>query len=461
MTLKEQQKEILQAIFYAAIHAVAPDTAVLRHIQIQEDASEAKMLYVAKNVYPLSGKNILVLGAGKGAAPMALAVENLLHEHIHNGFVVVKYDHGLPLRQIHIAEAAHPVPDMESVKGASSLLSMAQKATAQDIVLCLFTGGASALTALPAPGIDLDDVQNMTTALLQCGAHIHEINALRKHTSAFSGGQLAKAAMPAKVVSLIVSDVIGDDLDVIASGPTMPDSSTFATCIDILKKYFPHDYAQKIPVNILQHLTSGVAGHIAETPKPEDAFFSHVQHVLVATNEHALEAAAHKAQALGFDVYVSPYPMQGEAKDVALKLLETAQAFYAQRTHTQQPFCFLAGGETTVTLQGKGRGGRNQEMALAASIALHNCAKAEKITALFAGTDGSDGPTDAAGGFACATSYTRMQAHENPEQLLNNNDSYKALTYANDLFITGPTRTNVMDIAIIIIVSTEKPYKPL
>lgn len=393
----------------------------------------------------LAGRQVRVLGAGKGVAPMALALEDMLGQRIDEGFIVVKYDHGLPLKRIRQAEAGHPVPDASGVRGTQHLLDMARTCTEQDLLICLLTGGASALTPAPAPGLSLADLQRTTQLLLDCGAAIHEINAVRKHLSAFSGGQLARAAGGASVLSVIVSDVVGDPLDVIASGPTAPDASSFADCREILGRFGLED---KLPAVVREYLWAGLAGRVPETPKPGDPLFGRVQNILAATNRQALDAAAVAAEACGYIPCVLTDQMTGEARQKAVELTGEALRRAGSLGPDGKGLCLLAGGETTVTIRGRGRGGRNQEMALAAALELED---QPRVCALFAGTDGTDGPTDAAGGFAFSGSVARMGGREAARALLAENDSNAALALSGDLLVTGPTRTNVMDLAVLLV----------
>lgn len=435
----DARKAVLCSVFDAGVRAVAPDAALMRHVRLEEDS-----LVVDGRIWPLPRRGrLLVLGAGKGVAPMGAAVEDLFGERVE-GLLVVKYDHGLPLRRLAQEEAAHPVPDSAGEAATSRLLKLAADATADDLVLCLLTGGASALTPAPVPGVTLTDMQRVTELLLRSGATITELNAVRKHLSRFSGGQLARVATPAPVVSVIVSDVVGDALDVIASGPTAPDASTFADCLEILAGY---GLEQAMPIPVLRHLRQGACRQLPETPKPGDPVFRRVQNTLVATNRQALDAAAVQARQQGFRPVILTDRMTGEAREQALHLVAEARKMAAMMTADEQPLCLLAGGETTVTLRGQGRGGRNQEMALAASLALRDC---PHICALFAGTDGTDGPTDAAGGCAWAGNLT-VVGLEAARRALDENDSYAVLHRCGALLRTGPTRTNVMDLAIMLV----------
>ena len=436
----EARKAVLYSIFDAGVRAVAPDAALMRHVCLEDG-----QLLVDGQSWKLPRRGrLLVLGAGKGVAPMGAAVEELLGDRIDTGMLVVKYGHGLPLQQIAQVEAAHPVPDAAGAAATRALLELAAGATADDLVLCLLTGGASALTPAPVSGVTLEDMQQVTELLLRSGATITELNAVRKHLSRFSGGQLARTAAPAGVVSVIVSDVVGDALDVIASGPTAPDVSTFADCMDILARY---GLGSAMPPAVLRHLRQGQLHQEAETPKPGDALFRHVQNTLVATNRQAVDAAAEQARSHGFRPVILTDRMVGEAREQAALLVTQARQMAAELAADAQPVCLLAGGETTVTLRGRGRGGRNQEMALAASLALQDC---PHICALFAGTDGTDGPTDAAGGCAWAGNLA-VAGLEQARRALEENDSYAILHHCGALLRTGPTRTNVMDLAILLV----------
>ncbi|WP_409360221.1 glycerate kinase [Desulfovibrio sp. OH1186_COT-070] len=438
--MMRRYKEILRQIFSAALEAVAPDKALLRHMRM-----EGAELVTPHGRWNLEGRQVAVLGAGKGVAPMAAALEQLLGPYLATGMVVTKYGHGLNLQRIRQKEAGHPVPDQAGVAAAEDMLRLARSLGENHLAICLFTGGASALTPAPAPGLTLEDLQATTEQLLRCGATINDINALRKHLSVFGGGQLARAVAPAPLLSVIVSDVVGDPLDVIASGPSVPDPTTFADCAAIVERL---GLAKNLPPAVLRHLEKGLAGLLAETPKADDPVFCSVQNILAANNRQALEAAATAARALGFEAEILGDSLVGEAKTRAVELADMALARAAQRTNDAPPLCLLAGGETTVTITGTGRGGRNQEMALAAALALE---KTDRVCALFAGTDGTDGPTDAAGGYAFASSVEGMGGREAACAFLRDNNSHAALSFSDDLFFTGPTRTNVMDLAVLLV----------
>ncbi len=431
------KRDLLNEIVNAGISAVAPDGAVFRHLKLNDN-----ILSVDTRKYDLNKyKKIIVLGAGKGAAPMAKALEELLGSRIDKGLIIVKYEHGIELERIELAYGAHPVPDESGLENAWKIVKMAQAATKDDLVICLFTGGASALTPALVEGIELVDLRELTKLLLECGATIHEINSIRKHLSAFSGGRLVQAAYPATVISLIVSDVVGDNLDVIASGPTVPDLSTFKDCKNILEKY---NLWEKLPQAILLHLEKGLNQEIAETPKANDEIFENVQNVLIATLKQALCACENYAKTHGYTTEVLFDNMGGEACIEITKLIELAKTYKGTGKK-----CLLAGGETTVTIRGSGLGGRNQEMALQAGILLKD---SPNISVVCVGTDGTDGPTDAAGGFAdWQMCKVAEQKNVDLQSYLDNNDSYNALSLSNYILKTGPTRTNVMDIVIILI----------
>lgn len=331
------------------------------------------------------------------------------------------------------------------------MLEMARKAGEQDVLICLLTGGASALTPAPAPGLNLEDLQRVTELLLHCGASIQELNAVRKHLSVFGGGQLARAAAPAAVLSVIVSDVVGDSLDVIASGPTAPDASSFEDCRNILARY---ELGERLPLAARQRLAQGLAGRAGETPKPGDPLFQRVQNILSATNRQALDAAARAAEFLGYTPCILTDRLVGEARLKAAELAKEALHRASALLPGDKPLCLLAGGETTVTIRGLGKGGRNQEMALAAALTLED---APGVCGLFAGTDGTDGPTEAAGGLCLRG---QRGAHGRPRTgscPAGCNNSNAALARSGDLLVIGPTRTNVMDLVVLL---AERPGEP-
>jgi hydroxypyruvate reductase len=338
------------------------------------------------------------------------------------------------------------VPDDAGIAGAQALLDQVHGLGSDDLVLVLISGGGSALTPAPVGGITLAEKQALTKALLACGADIREMNALRKHISRIKGGQLARAAAPARVFTLILSDIVGDPLDAIASGPTVPDPRTYADALAILDKY---RIRQEIPSSIRTHLEAGAAGRIPETPKPDDPLFARVRSVMVASNIQALEAAKAEAHRLGFQAMILSSFIEGETREIARMHAALALEVRASGNPLQPPVCLITGGETTVTLKGTGKGGRNQEFALAAAL---DIAGLPDVVVLSAGTDGTDGPTDAAGALADGDTVSRaIGLGLAPRVALDGNDAYPFFHRLGDLVMTGPTRTNVMDVRLVLV----------
>ncbi len=438
----ETMRQHAMEIFQAALKAVDPVEAILRHVKRVDDGLQiGEHRFVFKDY-----DRILVAGAGKAGAPMARALEDLLGDNIADGVIVVKEGHGLPLEHIRIHEASHPVPDERGIKGAEEILSLVKAAGERDLVLCLISGGGSALLVAPAEGVTLEDKQAVTRLLLACGADIHEINTIRKHLSRAKGGGLARFAYPATVVSLILSDVIGDDLNVIASGPAVPDTSTFEDTRRVLEKY---DIWDRVPASVQSRIQQGLVGDIEETPKIGDAVFQKCYTELVGTNIQALKAAGQQAEQLGYQTLILSSTVEGEAREVVKVLTAIAKEVRDSGNPLSAPACILCGGETTVTIRGDGKGGRNQEFALAAALGLDGI---ENIVILAGGTDGNDGPTDAAGAMADGRTLARAQAKGlDPLDYLRRNDSYHFFQALEDLVITGPTLTNVMDVYMVLV----------
>jgi glycerate 2-kinase len=369
---------------------------------------------------------------------MVAAAEEALGDRIAGGFVVVKDGCAVPVRRVEIADAGHPVPDARGLAASARLLELAQGAGEEDLVLFLVSGGGSALTPAPAPPITLAEKQELTRLLLASGATIGELNAVRKHLSRFKGGQLARAASPASVLTLALSDVIGDPLDVIASGPTAPDPTTFADAREVLAR---RGLAGRVPASIAARLDAGLRGEIEETPKPGDRLFDRVTNVVIGNNTLIADAAVAAASRLGYRPHLLTRELQGEAREVARELVARARRL-------EPPACLIAAGETTVTVRGKGRGGRCQEFALAAALEI---TPADRMTALAAGTDGSDGPTDAAGAIVDADSVTRgTRAGGDARRAMEENDAYQFLTASGDLIVSGATRTNLLDLYLVL-----------
>src|SRR5271157_2515364 len=414
-------RKVLRDMFDAAVAAALPACCIPIHLPP-----------------PTNGRTVVV-GAGKAAGSMAAAVEAHWDAPME-GLVVARYGHGAPCQTIKVVEASHPVPDSAGQEAARRILEMVQGLGLDDLLLCLISGGGSALLALPAPGLTLDDKQSINRALLRSGATIGEMNCVRKHLSAIKGGRLAAAAAPANVVSLIISDVPGDDISVIASGPTAPDVTTSVEALAILDKY-----KIDVPRSVLNHLS----GKQSETPKPGDARLANVTNILIATPQDSLEAAARVAQDAGFHPLILSDSIEGESRDVALVHAAIARQIARHGQPCEIPCALISGGETTVTVRGSGRGGRNAEFLLSLGLALNGQAG---IAALAADTDGIDGSEDNAGAFLLPDMPARaaalgidLKAH------LANNDAYTVFDKLGDLLITGPTLTNVNDFRVILI----------
>jgi glycerate 2-kinase len=429
----------LSDMFYAALQAVDP--------------YKSTNLYTDKirSVFQ-SGqyKRLIVIGFGKASCPMAKSLEDQLFDLIDSGIVITKYKHcpsSYMLEKIRIFEAGHPVPDENGLKATEVIINLLKGVDKHSLLVCLISGGGSALFVSPYEGITLNEKQKVTELLLKAGANISELNTVRKHISKVKGGRLAEIAYPAKIVSLILSDVIGDKLDVIASGPTAPDKMKYNEALKVIEKY---GLLALTPTSVLETLHKGAKGLISETPKEGDKAFRNVENIIVGSNRKALEAAKTKAEKLGFYTEILSSEISGEARDVgrwlAKKAIETHEDLCTKHNKKN---CLISGGETTVTVKGNGLGGRNLELALAFSMKIKG---KDGITLLSAGTDGTDGPTDAAG--AIVDGETVKKAKNlglNPEKYLKNNDSYNFFKKIDGLFVTGPTGTNVMDIQIMVV----------
>jgi len=414
-------RDAARAIFDAALGAGDVTPLVRHHLELDS-----------------RHRRVLVLGCGKASAAMAAAAAEALGDRISGGFVVVKDGCAVPVPGVEIAEAGHPVPDARGLAASARLLELARGAGKEDLVLFLVSGGGSALTPAPVPPVTLAEKQEVTRLLLACGATIGELNAVRKHLSRFKGGQLAGAASPASVLTLALSDVIGDPLDVIASGPTAPDPTTFADARDVLAR---RGLVGHVPASVAVRLEAGLRGEIEETPKPGDPLFDRVTNVVIGNNALIADTAVAAASRLGYRPHLVTRELHGEAREVARELVARARGL-------EPPACLIAAGETTVTVKGKGRGGRCQEFALAASLEL---GPADRMTVLAAGTDGSDGPTDAAGAIVDADSVARgTREGGDARGAMEDNDAYRFLTASGDLLMSGPTRTNLLDLYLVL-----------
>lgn len=433
---------VARKIFSQALWAADPKNIISAHVSLHN-----QFLRVGAKKFPLSRyKRIFVAGCGKASAAMAYRLEKILGSRITAGLVNVKYGHTQKLKRIRLQEAGHPLPDAKGLEGAQEMVGMLSHLTEHDLVIFLISGGGSALLPFPSPGITLKEKQKITDLLLGCGANIQEINTLRKHLSLLKGGGLARRVAPATLISLILSDVIGDPLDAIASGPTVPDSTTFGDCARILDRYALWG---KIPLAVAQHIREGLKGNKEETLKAGAPALAKVYNFVVGNNLLAMKAAQKRAQDLGYRPFLLSSLIEGETREVAKVHAAIAKEVLRTKNPVSPPACILSGGETTVTLKGKGKGGRNQEFALAAALEI---AGWREIVILSAGTDGTDGPTDAAGAFADGETVQRAKALGlDPWSFLEENNSYPFFQALGDLLITGPTGTNVMDLRILLV----------
>lgn len=447
------RKELATEIFYAALKAVDPYNAVKLY------TDKIRSVYQNGNF-----KRLIVTGFGKAACSMSKAMEDNLGDLIDTGILITKYGHSMSQESmIRIYEAGHPVPDENGLRGTEEIVRLLKTINKSNppsppfskggmggfldentLVVCLISGGGSALLVAPCEGISLDEEQKITQLLLKAGVDIYELNTVRKHISKVKGGRLAEIAYPAKMISLVLSDVIGDRLDVIASGPTAPDKTTYNHAIGVLEKY---KLTEKAPESVINMLGNGAKGLIPETPKDDNPVFEKVENIIIGSNIKALEAAKTKAGSLGFKPEIISSEITGEARDVGKWLADIARSKRSNSSNRLN--CLISGGETTVTVKGNGMGGRNMELALAFAMEIE-CV--EGITLLSAGTDGTDGPTDAAGAIVDGQTVKKAKTTGlNPEEYLNNNDSYNFFKKIDELLVTGPTGTNVMDIQIMVI----------
>lgn len=439
MTTKELRQSS-RWIWEAALKAADPATCIRKSLHADDG-----VLSIAEKRIPIRGK-LIVIGAGKPSARMAQVIEEIIGSYISGGIVVTKYGHKLPLERIRLVEAGHPIPDAAGMHAVKDTRELLKGLTKDDIVLCLLSGGGSALWPAPAEGITLEEKQEVTRLLLRAGATIRELNAVRKHLSEMKGGQLARWAAPAHVISLIISDVIGDPIDFIASGPTAPDTTSFSEALAIIQ-----NYGVDVAESVRERLQQGARGRIPETPKPGDPVFKNVENHIIANNRLLIDAAVQKARELKFNTMILGTEVEGEAKDVGILFSSIAREIGRSGNPIPAPACVLAAGETTVTVGGHGVGGRNQEMALAWAIAMS--ARPSTASACFASvaTDGTDGPTSAAGGIVDPLTCARgVERGLTPLQFLRDNDSSNFLKATGDLIVTGPTQTNLMDLQILL-----------
>lgn len=445
-----KQIRTLQTIFEAGLRSVDPIGIIQNKVAVKGDLLSIRH-DDETHTFDLSAfKSIYVVGAGKATARMALAMEGLLGNRITGGVISVKYGHSEKLNHIKVIEAAHPVPDENSAKAAEEIHTLCQDLTEESLVICLISGGGSALVSMPVKGISHRDKRDVTEMLLACGADICEINCIRKHLSSIKGGRLIQAVSPAVSVNLILSDVIGDRLDSIASGLTSHDNTSFNDSVDILEKYALKD---KIPARVLDYLIKGCTDKSLETPKKGSAIFARNHNFIIGSNIVAVKEAAAKAREMQLNTVVLSSQIMGEARVAAVNYAGICMDIKRSELLAKRPACIIAGGETTVTIKGTGKGGRNQEMALAfLKYIAENQTAMDGVYFLSAATDGNDGPTDAAGGFACLELLDPApETESNINDCLKNNDSYHYLKEKGLLYVTGPTNTNVCDLQIMIV----------
>lgn len=446
----------LQQIFRAGLARVDPYQAIRRHVRLAGSqllvTTEEQSLRLDLDQF----RRVILLGAGKATAPMARAFEDLLGARLDAGFICVKEGHSEPLQRIELVEASHPTPDARGVEAAQKIIEMATAADERTLVINCLSGGGSAL--LPCPlndprqglSISLSDKQETTNQLLCCAASIREINCVRKHLSVIKGGRLLQHLAPARSLNFILSDVVGDDLSSIASGMTSADPTTFADALAIIGKYH---LRARIPARVLQALERGASGQLPETLKPGDAALELTDNMIIGSNRQALLAAGQQATELGYQTRMIAAQMEGEARQVARTMADIARDVAVSDMFVKKPACLLFGGETVVTIKGQGKGGRNQEMALAflQQMSQWSPYQQQAVSFLAASTDGNDGPTDAAGAFADAAILRQTKDPLEMERALSDNDSYHFFERHRALLKTGPTNTNVCDVQIILI----------
>lgn len=436
----DKWREALKIIAERTLSELAPEKCLLRTVRIQNGK-----IFAGLYRYDLRRfRRVIVVGFGKASARMASALENLLGNRISEGFAVTAEGCAVPTKIIEVAEAGHPVPDERTLQAGQRILNLVKSASEEDLVIVLISGGGSALFEIPLPGLSLADLAQTTSLLLRAGATIQEMNAVRKHLSSVKGGRLAQIAQAAKILALVLSDVPGDDFATIASGPTAPDPTSFAQAVRVLET---KGIWNAVPKAVREHLLAGAAGKIPETPKPGDPCFRRVRHVLIGSGRTALTLAQNTGRNLGFRSLVLTSTLRGEAREVAKFFAALAEEERRFKKPVPPPALLLAAGETTVTVRGEGRGGRNQELALSFALEIQGLSG---VALLALATDGRDGLTDAAGAIVDGETVDRIKAADvDPLKALAQNDSYTALSAARDLLLTGPTGTNVADLVIL------------
>jgi len=454
----EQKTADMQAraldIFMAAVESVHPQQLIEEALELRDTVLSARGVDGRRVEFDLNGvERVVIAGFGKAVAPMAAALEGLLADRLEGGIVAVKHGHTCPLEKVRTIEAGHPVPDEGSVRAAHEILALLEGLGEKDLALVLITGGGSAVLDAYPEGITLEEAQETFRILLACGAPIQDINTVRKHISLVKGGRLAHAACPARLLTLVLSDVIGDPLSVIASGPTVPDPTTFADALEVLDRY---GVTTTVPAGVLARLQAGIRGEISETAKEGDEACRGSDTVIIGNLERAVAAAAERARRHGFEPHVLTTAQEGEAAETGRELARLVCTAGRGEGPVPPPCCLIAGGETTVTITGEaGQGGRNQELALAAATEL---AGSGGVVVLSGGTDGTDGPTDAAGGVVDGWTQARAAAAGfDLDRHLAGHDAYPLLEAVGGLIRTGPTMTNVMDIILLLAEPMSQP----
>jgi hydroxypyruvate reductase len=441
-----QMREDAKSLFAAGVHAVDAYARTKQSARIDRGKLIVRDIFGHEAISDLSRfKRILLIGFGKVAASMAQATEELLQDRITDGVIIASRGNHPTLTRSKLMKADHPLPDENGLRGAQRLAALVSSAGEQDLILCLISGGGSALCPLPQGDITVEDLRALTRQLLGCGASIEEINTVRKHLSQIKGGQLARLAYPATVISLIISDVIGDRIDSIASGPFAPDRTTFTHAYEVMEKYA---LTKSIPASVRDHIEAGLRGTAPETMKPDDPVFHNTCNLIIANNLLALRAIEHKAQQIGYSTLMLTSRLRGDTREAA-RIFGLMIRTLCEKIQDKANICLIAGGEMTVRLTGKGRGGRNCDFGLALAPLIKGM---EKTVVLSAGTDGIDGSTDAAGAVIDGTTLSRFQDRGlDHHAALINQDSYSILKRSGDLLMTGPTNTNVMDIQLVLV----------
>ncbi len=441
-SLDRKAREIAVNALNAALKAANPKIIIKSKVRVKGNTLKVANLSFNLDEF----KRIFVVGGGKACGIMAESLEEVFGDRITEGAINVPYaSPPYQMKKVKPQRASHPTPDISGVKGVSTMLNLVSHAKENDLIICLLSGGGSSLMPQPLSGISLEDKRRVTDALLKSGATINEINTVRKHISGFKGGWLAKKAYPATVVNLILSDVVGDPLDSIASGPTVPDPTTFQDAVEILKRY---KLWSRVTTSVRKVLLSGTKGAIPETPKAGDKAFEKVHNIVIGNTLTATQAAYNSVQKAGLHALLLSARLEGQARDVGTMFASIAKEIVASGNPVPKPASIVAGGETTVTVVGRGKGGRNQEIALGAALKISDM---NGIVIASLSTDGVDGPTDAAG--AIADGRTVLRAHKlklNPRKFLSENDSYSFFSKLGDLIFTGPTGTNVCDVAVVV-----------